>query len=163
MFNIHNIDLDMPVVCAAIKADLLKCSTDAMSNNLIACGDLDTPSVVGRFFDYVNPEPTVLTDSGNERGLATGGPLRRLFSDSKWVEIEPGAPTGYNSTSNTGKTIDRIFLNTAPHYFPLSRWSSTILQDPKTLFTKGLSDHAMVQASARFIPKQKTGGGNYTN
>ena len=85
--------------------------------------------------------------------------MRRLLADSKWVEIEPGAPTRYNSTSNTGTTIDRIFLNTAPHYFPLSRWTSTILQDPKTLFTKGLSDHAMVQASAEFIPKQKTGEG----
>ena len=34
-----------------------------------------------------------------------------------------------------------------------------ILQDPKTLFTKGLSDQAMVQASAELIPKQKTGEG----
>ena len=56
VFNIHNIDVDMPVGCAAIEADLLKCSIDAMSNNLIACGDLNIPSVVGRFFDYVNPE-----------------------------------------------------------------------------------------------------------
>ena len=136
VFNIHNIDLDLPLVVAAIRADLLDCSVDTMSNNVFACGDLNIPSVVGRFFDYSNPEPTVLTDSGNERGLATGGPLRRLLADSKWVEIEPGAPTRYNSTSNTGTTIDRIFLNTAPHYFPLSRWTSTILQDPKTLSTR---------------------------
>ena len=28
VFNIHNIDLDLPLACAAIKADLLACSID---------------------------------------------------------------------------------------------------------------------------------------
>ena len=107
--------------------------------------------MVGRYFDYSRPEPTLLTDAGNERGIAAGGPLRRLFADSRWVEIEPGAPSRFNSTSDTGSTIDRILMNTAPHYLPMSRWTSTILQDPKTLFTNGLSDHAMVQATAQFV------------
>ena len=60
VFNIHSIDLDLHVVCAAIKADLLDCSIDTMSNNLIACGDLNIPSVVGRYLDYSRPEPEVL-------------------------------------------------------------------------------------------------------
>ena len=159
VYNIHNFELDLPVVVSAIKADLDECSVDTMSNNLIACGDLNIPSVVGRVFDYSTPKPTIIADSGEDRGLHAGRQLRNLLADARLVEIEPGAPTRYNSTCNTGSTIDRIFLNTAPHYFPMSRWTSTILQDPKTLFTKGISDHAMVQASATFIPKQEAGEG----
>ena len=38
VFNIHNIDLDMPVVCAAIKADLLNCSMDTIRGDFDAHG-----------------------------------------------------------------------------------------------------------------------------
>ena len=43
VYNIHNFELNLPVVVAAIRADLVECSVDTMSNNLIACGDMIFP------------------------------------------------------------------------------------------------------------------------
>ena len=72
VYNIHKFELNLPVVVAAIRADLVECSVDTMSNNLLACGDLNIPSVVGRVFDYGSPQPTIFTDSGEYRGLHAG-------------------------------------------------------------------------------------------
>jgi len=33
VYNIHNFELDLPIVVAAIRADLVECSVDTMSNN----------------------------------------------------------------------------------------------------------------------------------
>ena len=120
---------------------------------------MSIPSDLGRYFDYSRPVPILQSDAGNVIGTSTGGRLGKLLKDSRWVEVEPSAPTRYNSTSNTGTTIDRILMNTAPHFLKQCRWTSTILDDPKKLHISGLSDHGMVQAKAMFTAPTKAGTG----
>ena len=144
---------NISIVSNAILNDLSDCSTDTLSNNLIACGDINIPSVSGRYFDYASPVPIANTDAGldhHPRFNGISGRLGKLFKDRRWVEVEPLAPTRFNTLNNTGTTIDRIFVNTAPCFIKQCKWASHILHDPKKLYTSGISDHGIVQAKACF-------------
>ena len=120
VYNIHNHEFtseNMDTVCKSILNDLSDCSTDTLSNNLIACGDINIPSASGRYFDYASRVPIANTDAGldhHPRFNGISGRLGKLFKDRRWVEVEPLAPTRFNTLNNTGTTIDRIFVNTAP-------------------------------------------------
>ena len=142
--------------------DLSDCSTDTLRINLIACGDFDIPSIAERFFDYSRPIPIASTDAAldhHPRFNGVNGRLGKLLKDKRLVEVEPLAPTRYNNLNNIGSTIDRIYINTAPCFLKLCKWSSSILQDPKKLFTSGISDHAFVQARAVFLAPPVPGEG----
>ncbi len=164
-YNIHNQEFtreSMNTVCSAIQIDLDECSIDTLKNNLIACGDINIPSDSGRYFDYARPVPILLTDAGRDhhpRFNGTGGRLGKLFTDSRWVEVEPSAPTRYNTLHNTGSTIDRIVVNTAPSFLRQCKWTSIIVDDPKKPYTSGISDHGMVQAQACFSAAKAPGEG----
>ena len=69
------------------------------------------------------------------------------------------APTRFNTLNNTGTTIDRIFVNTAPCFLKQCKWAASILDDPKKLYTSGISDHGMVQAKACFSSATAPGEG----
>ena len=165
VYNTHNQEFtnaQMDIVCKSILNDLSDCSTDTLRNNLIACGDFNIPSVAGRYFDYARPIPVACTDAGLEhhpRFHGVKGRLGKVLKDKRFVEVEPMAPTRYNHLNNTGSTIDRIFINTAPCFLKLCRWSSSILQDPKKLYTNGISDHGFVQARAVFLAPPVPGEG----
>ena len=165
VYNTHNQEFtnaQMDTVCNSILNDLSDCSTDTLRNNLIACGDFNIPSVAGRYFDYARPIPVACTDAGLEhhpRFHGVKGRLGKVLKDKRFVEVEPMAPTRYNHLNNTGSTIDRIFINTAPCFLKLCRWSSSILQDPKKLYTNGISDHGFVQARAVFLAPPVPGEG----
>ena len=116
---------------------------------------MNIPSDLSRYFDYSRPVPILQSDAGNVTGATNGGRLVKLLKDPRWVEVEPSAPTRYNSTSNTGTTIDCFLINTAPYFLRQCRWTSTILDDPKKLHISGLSDHGMVQAKAMFTAPMK--------
>ena len=130
VYNIHNQDFlgdNMSTVCSAIQSDLNDCSLDTLNTNLIACGDMNIPSDLGRFFDYSRPVPVMKSDAGKDRHMAcysNGGRLGKVLKDHRRVEVEPSAPTRYNSTNNTGTTIDRILVNAAPCLLRQSEWSS---------------------------------------
>ena len=118
--------------------------------------------MAGRHFDYSTPVPTANTDAGldhHPRFNGVSGWLGKLLKDRRLVEVEPLAPTRFNNLNNTGTTIDRIFVNTAPCFLKLCKWSSSILQDPKKMFTSGISDHGIVQARACFSSAPAPGEG----
>ena len=46
--------------------------------------------------------------------------------------------------------LDRIFTNLPPFTFQHCKWELTIEQDPKNLYTSGISDHAPVVATTHF-------------
>ena len=53
-------------------------SFKTLNNNLIACGDMNIPSDLGRFFDYSRPVPILKSDAGKDRhmaGFSNGGRL----------------------------------------------------------------------------------------
>ena len=90
----------MDTVCKSILNDLSDCSTDTLSNNLIACGDFNIPSVAGRYFGYSSPVPIANTDAGldhHPRFNGVSGRLGKLLKDRRLVEIEPLAPTRFNN------------------------------------------------------------------
>ena len=123
---------------------------------------MNIPSSLGRYFDYSKPVPTLKADAAKDRhvaGYSNGGRLGKILKDKRFVEVEPSAPTRYNSINNTGSTIDRILINTAPCFVRQSQWASVILDDPKRFFSSGLSDHGMVQCKATFTTLQKPGEG----
>ena len=61
---VYTIHYNVCTVCSAMKLDLTACSVDTLSNNLIACGDINIPSVSGRYFEYASPVPIANTDAG---------------------------------------------------------------------------------------------------
>ena len=75
------------------------------------------------------------------------------------MEVEPLAPTRFNTLNNIGTTIDRFFVNTAPCFLKQCKWAASILDDPKKLYTSGISDHGMVQAKACFSSATAPGEG----
>ena len=64
-----------------------------------------------------------------------------------------------NTLHNTGSTIDRILVNTAPCFLRQCKWTSIIVDDPKKLYTSGISNHGMVQAKACFSAASASGEG----
>jgi len=126
----------------------------------MSCGDINIPSVSGRYFDYASPVPIANTDAGlDPRFNGSPGRLGKLFKDRRWVEVEPLAPPQFNTLNNTGTTIDRIFVNTAPCFLKQCKWAASILDNPKKLYTSGISDHGMVQAKACFFSATAPGEG----
>ena len=118
--------------------------------------------MAGRYFDYSSPVPIANTDAGldhHPRFNWVSGRLGKLLKDRRPVEVEPLAPTRFNTLNNTGTTIDRFFVNTAPCFLKLCKWSSSILQDPKKMYTSGISDHGIVQARACFSSAPPRGEG----
>ena len=98
---------------------------------------MNIPSSLGRYFDYSKPVPTLKADAAKDRhvaGYSNGGRLGKILKDKRFVEVEPSAPTRYNSINNTGSTIDRILINTAPCFVRQSQWASVILNDPRGFF-----------------------------
>ena len=75
------------------------------------------------------------------------------------MEVEPLAPTRFNTLNNIGTTIDRIYDNAAPCFIKQCKWASHILHDPKKLYTSGISDHGIVQAKACFSSASAPGEG----
>ena len=100
VYNIHNHEFtseNMDTVCKSISNDLSGCSTDTLSNNLMACGHCNIPSVSGRYFDYASPVPIANTDAGldhHPRFHWISGRLGKLFKDRRWVEVEPWLQPG---------------------------------------------------------------------
>ena len=73
VYNIHNQDFvgdNMDTLCNSLHFDLNACASDALGNNLIACGDMNIPSSLGRYFDYSKPVPTLKADAAKDRHVA---------------------------------------------------------------------------------------------
>ncbi len=63
------------------------------------------------------------------------------------MEIEQPAPTHFSTIGDTGSRIDRIFFGGPAHIVPVTAWTSTIDEDPRDIFLRGISDHACVQTT----------------
>ena len=65
------------------------------------------------------------------------------------TEVEPGLPTRYNSTTDTGTTIDRIFTNLPTYLFPITK-GEIDTGCCKEMYQKHLSAHAILSMHVSF-------------
>ncbi len=65
------------------------------------------------------------------------------------TEVEPGLPTRYNFTTDTGTTIDRVFINLTTYLFPITKWEIDT-GCCKEMYQKHLSDHAILSMHVSF-------------
>ena len=72
--------------------------------------------------------------------------------------MEPGLPTRYNYTTDTGTTIDRIFTNLPTYLFPITKWEVNT-GCCKEMYLKQLSDHAVLSVHVSFkgVRQHETG------
>ena len=113
IYNIHNHEIvggDSVALCNSIKNDIDLCATDRINANLVLSGDFNLTSTIGKAYSFSDPVPVASVDT--RKTPCTGnGKLQELLL--RLTEVEPGLPTRYNSTTDKGTTIDRIFYQSS--------------------------------------------------
>ena len=149
IYNIHYHEIvggDSVALCNSIKNDIDLCAIDPINSNLVLSGDFNLSSTIGKAYSFSDPVPVAITDT--KKAPCTGnGKLQDLLL--QLTEVEPGLPTRYNSTTDTGTTIDRIFTNLPTYLFPITKWEIDT-GCCKEMYQKHLSDHAILSMHVSF-------------
>ena len=149
IYNIHYHEIvggDSVALCNSIKNDIDLCATDPINANLVLSGDFNLTSTIGKAYSFSDPVPVASVDT--RKTPCTGnGKLQELLL--RLTEVEAGLPTRYNSSTDKGTTIDRIFTNLPSYLFPITKWEVNTGCCKETYF-KILSDHAILSEHVSF-------------
>ncbi len=149
IYNIHYHDIvggDSVALCNSIKNDIDLCAIDPINSNLVLSGDFNLSSTTGKAYSF--SDPVLVATADTSKALCTGnGKLQDLLL--RLTEVEPGLPTRYNSSTDKGTTIDRIFTNLPTYLFPITKWEIDT-GCCKEMYQKHLSDHAILSMHVSF-------------
>ena len=118
VYSIHNFGLERvgtQAIVHKLDADIVECAADPLHRNIFVVGDMNGSANPGETFNYANPDLSSL-DSGllERRAGAESGALSAVLA--KLTEIEARTPTRYNTVSDCGVILDRIFTS-LPSFF----------------------------------------------
>jgi len=146
VWNIHNFELHgltWDNLCAAVDADIKQSKETPFSFTTFVTGDFnETPSVC-KTFEYGHP--CTYLDSSEATEAAPRQRSSKLMKIlEKSTEITASTPTRYQKATDTGVILDRVFTTIPPAALILCKVSMNVEQEPKQLYTSGISDHAPI-------------------
>ena len=83
---------NMDTLCNSLQFDLNACASDTLSNNLIACGDMNIPRSLGRYFDYSKPVPILEADAAKDAAQREAAMLRSTIEKARPHRSQPLTP-----------------------------------------------------------------------
>jgi len=174
--NIHNFDLHglcWDNLCNTVDADITASKADPLHFAFFCTGDFNHAPNSSQLFEYQSPSTTLephgptacqaFADAGTpkvgqtfcstatfqERPNAAprplGGKLLKILDSA--TEISSSTPTRYQSHTDSGIILDRIFTTLPANVLIQCRVNHSVEQDPKDLYKSGISDHAPVAVS----------------
>jgi len=150
VWNIHNFELHgltWDNLCASVDADIKQSKESPYSFSTFVTGDFnETPSNCKKF-EYGQP-CTYLDESEAPEAAPRQRSSKLLKILEKSTEITATTPTRYQKATDTGVILDRVFTTIPPSILILCKVSLNVEQEPKQLYTSGISDHA--PTAARF-------------
>ena len=104
----------------------------------------------------VHPDCSVDENDGVSREPPVAAPRLRssklMRSLQNCTEITASTPTRYQKATDTGVILDRVFTTLPPSDLKLCKVPTNVEQDPKQLYTSGISDHAPIGICIAFQP-----------
>ncbi len=148
-WNIHNYGLspaDMAVSRSEFTKDVARSRRSPLVDLLFLLGDLNSRNSSTSLFPYLNSSQVGVTDAE----LAPDG--RLFFMQDlldELLELTQPLPTHYWPPTATGAAIDRAFTSVPVCLVPVALWNFYIYEDPYSLYTEGISDHAPIVLEVR--------------
>ena len=143
IYGMHNFEIpaaQMRRFCRSLEDDCARACGNPLFCTTFLLGDLNLEPADAIRKSYATPctdgdVPTNARQSPVPTGLLS-------HAIHQMVELRQGAPTHYNSTSDTGNILDRGFCSCPSWCFLGLFCSAATLDDPKSLHLRGMSDHA---------------------
>jgi len=145
--NVHNYELHKSVMdnlCSSLDRDFAVSKANPLKFCVFACGYFNCAPNDMQLFEYSRPESKRNSEDSEDEVNAAPRPAKGKLMRTldKATEIAARAPTRYNSTSDAGIILDRVWTTIPANYLTLHKVTHLIEQDPKDLFKSGISDHA---------------------
>ena len=143
--NVHNFELQsVGLLCSTMDNDITLARADPLKFCFFAAGDFNAPPANSQLFEYRSPATHGIVERSAAPRPVTGRLIKSLTAAT---EIFASAPTRYNTTSDSGVILDRVFTTLPANVLILCKVCHNIEQDPKELYKSGISDHAPVAVS----------------
>ena len=150
IYNIHNFDLQgvsWDNLCNAVDGDIKQSKDNPLTHTTFFTGDFNETPAGCKLFEYGHP-CTYMETSSDSAPRQQCSKLMKIIG--KTTEISSMTPTRYQKQTDSGVILDRLFTSIMPVVLTLCKVTHSVEQEPKQLFTSGISDHAPIGISFIF-------------